>query len=251
MKALLKTKGLWGLVSGTLPCPTPAVEGTPTGDEKEEFFRVWKAKEEEMTRLLWLALEDGQKVHVKGKEDDAVEFGSIRKLPDQFLTSLMACTDKGMQDLKALHPSDYTIKKLDTELLHSMALICTLPAEYATFVSSLLLLSDLDLKKLQATFQSEETQHLSCSTDSTSSLAFRASTTSHIAQKPAASMSDSHCTFCDGFGHLELVHFKKEDVLKLAKGETSKRHKKGCRGGAKGARAMEAAGKQGETGTQI
>ncbi|KDQ55418.1 hypothetical protein JAAARDRAFT_82812, partial [Jaapia argillacea MUCL 33604] len=37
-------------------------------------LRAWKAKEEEVTGLLWLALEDGQKVHVKGQEDDAVEF---------------------------------------------------------------------------------------------------------------------------------------------------------------------------------
>ncbi|KDQ55422.1 hypothetical protein JAAARDRAFT_133811 [Jaapia argillacea MUCL 33604] len=72
MKALLKTKGLWGLVSGTLPRPTPTVEGSLTGDEKE-LLRAWKAKKEEVTGLLWLALEDGQKVHVKGKEDDAVQ----------------------------------------------------------------------------------------------------------------------------------------------------------------------------------
>ncbi|KDQ55040.1 hypothetical protein JAAARDRAFT_115459, partial [Jaapia argillacea MUCL 33604] len=155
-----QTKGLWGLVSGTLPCPIPTVEGKPTGDEKK-LLRGWKAEEEEVTGLLWLALKDGQKVHVKGKEDDAVVFWkasqavhlqqfpgtcfnamnsflSIRKLPDKSLTSLMAQVDKGMQDLKALCPSDYTIEKLNTEL-HSMALICALPAEYNTFVSSLLL----------------------------------------------------------------------------------------------------------------
>ncbi|KDQ59222.1 hypothetical protein JAAARDRAFT_206163 [Jaapia argillacea MUCL 33604] len=154
MKALLKTKGLWDLVSGImLPCPTPAIEGKPTGDEKE-LLRAWKVKEEEVTGLLWLALEDGQKVYVKGKEDDAVEFWKALQA-----VHLQQCPDKGMQDLKALRPSDYTIKKLNAEL-HSMALIHALPAEYNTFVSSLLLLSDLNLKKLQAAFQSEETHSI-------------------------------------------------------------------------------------------
>ncbi|KDQ55421.1 hypothetical protein JAAARDRAFT_111133, partial [Jaapia argillacea MUCL 33604] len=81
-------------------------------------------------------------------------FLSIRKLPNKSLASLMAQVDKEMQDLKALCPSGYTIKKLDAEL-HSMALICALPAEYNMLVSSLLLLSDLNLKKLKAAFQSE------------------------------------------------------------------------------------------------
>ncbi|KDQ53441.1 hypothetical protein JAAARDRAFT_197499 [Jaapia argillacea MUCL 33604] len=204
MKVLLKIKGLWGLVWGMLPCPIPAVEGKPSGDEKE-LLRAWKVKEEEVTGLLWLALEDGQKRRMM-----LLSFGRLCRL--YILTNVL-----GMQDLGALRPSDYTIKELNTEL-HSMALICALPAECNTPVFPLLLLSDLDLKKLQAAFQSEETQHQSHSIDSTTSLDPRASNTPHITQKPTTSMSDSHCTFCDGFGHLQSVCFKKEDVSKLVKG---------------------------------
>ncbi|KDQ61641.1 hypothetical protein JAAARDRAFT_31110 [Jaapia argillacea MUCL 33604] len=121
LKALFKTKGLWGLVSDMLPCPSPTVEGSPTGDEKE-LLRAWKVKVEEVTRLLWLALEDGQKVHVKGKEDDAVKFWkalqavhlqqcpgtcfnamntflSIRKLPDSWIQSPRSSSSVAMQSL--------------------------------------------------------------------------------------------------------------------------------------------------------
>ncbi|KDQ65133.1 hypothetical protein JAAARDRAFT_117914 [Jaapia argillacea MUCL 33604] len=127
---------------------------------------------------FWKALQDVHLQQHPGTRLNATNtFLSIRKLPKS-LASLMPQADKGMQDLKALHPWDYTIKKLNAEL-HSMALICTLPAEYNTFISSLLLLSNLNLKKLQAAFQTEETQHQSCSIDSTTSLTFRASTTPH------------------------------------------------------------------------
>ena len=123
---------------------------------------------------LWLAIEDNQKVHVKDVKGDpqaiwtkleavhlqkkpGARFNAyealflIRKAEEESLPSLMARADKAIQDVKSLRPKDFTLEKLDDELL-SLTLIRSLSAEYSNFASSLLLLDDLTVERLKSTF---------------------------------------------------------------------------------------------------
>ncbi|KZT25622.1 hypothetical protein NEOLEDRAFT_1178396, partial [Neolentinus lepideus HHB14362 ss-1] len=95
-----------------------------------------------------------------------------------------------------------------------MALICTLPAEYNNFISSLLLLNSLDLSKLQSAFQNEESQCFACSIDSSPSLAMVAGTM----YTPSQGIC---CMFCDWEGHTEASCKFKENAAKTQKAKTA------------------------------
>ncbi|KZT18137.1 hypothetical protein NEOLEDRAFT_1196160 [Neolentinus lepideus HHB14362 ss-1] len=166
--------------------------------EERKEVRDWEKRKGQASGQIWLAVEDGQKVHVKEVKSDPAKMWlklkevhvqqkpgtrfnaydallGLRKLEGESLTSLMARADKAMQDICALHPRDFTIDSLDNDLT-SMALIRALPAEYNNFVSSLLLLDSLDLSKLQSAFQNEESQRFARGIDSSPSLAMAAGT---------------------------------------------------------------------------
>ncbi|EPQ54729.1 hypothetical protein GLOTRDRAFT_130080 [Gloeophyllum trabeum ATCC 11539] len=110
---------------------------------------------------------------------------------------------------------DFTIEQLDEELA-PMSLICSLPAEYNNFVSSLLLLDSLSLSKLQSAFQNDETQRTTRGFSSTHSLALKASGSPSFAP-------DVRCSFCDAVGHSEASCFAKEKATKAAKAKTAER----------------------------
>ncbi|KZT20734.1 hypothetical protein NEOLEDRAFT_1036437, partial [Neolentinus lepideus HHB14362 ss-1] len=186
MEAYLKTLDLWDVTDDPTAAPLPEDATNLTTEERKEV-RDWEKCKGQASGQIWLAVEDGQKVHVKDVKNDPAKMWlklkevhvqrkpgthfnaydmllGLRKLEGESLASLMARADKAMQDIRALRPKDFTIESLDNDLA-SMALIralppssLILPSEYNNFVSSLLLLDSLDLSKLQSTFQNEESQ---------------------------------------------------------------------------------------------
>ncbi|KZT18960.1 hypothetical protein NEOLEDRAFT_1078934, partial [Neolentinus lepideus HHB14362 ss-1] len=186
MEAYLKTLDLWDITDDPTAAPLPEDATNPTTEERKEV-RDWDSRfcnnnrKGQASGQIWLAVEDGQKVHVKEVKSDPAKMWlklkevhvqqkpgtrfnaydallGLHKLEGESLTSLMARADKAMQDIRALRPRDFTIDSLDNDLA-SMALIRALPSDYNNFVSSLLLLDSLDLTKLQSAFQNEESQH--------------------------------------------------------------------------------------------
>jgi hypothetical protein len=223
MEAYLSTKELWEYVDGSTPKPAPADPAKPTAEEIKQLA-YWKRKSTKASGEIWLALEDNQKSHVKEVKSDPVQIWTklegvhLQKKPgacfnaydnlfnickeeNESLSALMARADKALQDIKALHPTNFTLEVLDNELL-CMTLIHALPAEYNNFASSLLLLDSLDIDKLKSAFQSEESQHLACNITSSTSLAFQSSLT---------------CLFCSGSTHLEKDCFAKQKASADAK----------------------------------
>ncbi|KAG2341417.1 hypothetical protein BDR05DRAFT_865935, partial [Suillus weaverae] len=89
------------------------------------------------------------------------DFFTIRKRPDESLSTLIARIEEGMAKIQRLRPQDsskpYSLPDLDAELV-SMAMIRALGDNYAQFVLSLILLKSLDKKELKAAFLAEDTQ---------------------------------------------------------------------------------------------
>ncbi|KAF9530062.1 hypothetical protein CPB83DRAFT_892988 [Crepidotus variabilis] len=79
---------------------------------------------------------------------------SIRKGEDKDLQSLVNRVDDAIHSIQDLRPATFTLELLDDELA-SMALICTLPDDYNSFVSSLLLQDSLKKSEVQNTFVRE------------------------------------------------------------------------------------------------
>ena len=134
---------------------------------------------------------------------------NIRKGDNETLSALLARADKALQDIKALHPPEFTINDLDKELL-SMTLICALPTEFNNFASSLLLLDSLDLDKLKSAFQNEESQRLARNVTSPT-LALQSST--------------QHCTFCGGSTHCEKDCYARQKASTEAQEKRKQRNK--------------------------
>ena len=173
MKAYLRVKGLWLLVNGTETRPTD-VEGAAK----------WDIKADKAAGELYLSCSVEQRTHIEAVQDDPVkiwttlasthlqkrpgarfnawdDFFSIRKLPEESLSTLIARIEDGMAKVQELRPTDstkaYTIKELDEELV-CMAMVRSLGEEYSNFASSLMLLKSLDKEELKAAFLAEETQ---------------------------------------------------------------------------------------------
>lgn len=175
MKAYLRTKGLWLLVSGK--------ESRPPASEPEEQAK-WDQKQDKAAGELFLHCSADQRLHFEDVQDDPVkiwttlesthvqqlpatrfnawdDFFTIRKRPDESLSTLIARIEEGMAKIQRLRPQDsskpYSLADLDAELV-SMAMIRALGDDYAQFASSLILLKSLDKKELKAAFLAEETQ---------------------------------------------------------------------------------------------
>jgi hypothetical protein len=151
---------------------------------------------------MWKKLED---VHLQKRPGTRFNvydaLFSICKDDTETLSALMARADKALQDIKALHPSNFTLNMLDKELL-CMTLIRALPEDYNNFSSSLLLLDSFDIDKLQYAFQNEESQRL----------ARNVSGTSHALH----TMASFACFFCGG-PHMEKDCPRKKKASEEAK----------------------------------
>lgn len=237
MWATFVSKGVWPIVNGKHSKPLPDAPD----------FDVFEEKQSQAAGMPYLRLEESQKVHVKDLEEDARAMWerleqvhlikrpgqrfnaydslfSIRKKDDESLTSLLGRVDQSLQRIKDLRPKAFTIDDLDQEL-SSMALICSLPAEYNSFVSSLLLLLQFDCSTLNEAFTTEENQRRTRNLDTSSQVALSTSLSSTSTIKPI-------CDFCGCSGHLEASCFTKQSASTNAK----KIAKDGCPKYGKGTR---------------
>jgi hypothetical protein len=160
MKAYLRVKGLWLLVNGS--------ETRPASDT--DLQAKWDVKADKAAGELYLACSVEQRMHIDAVQDDPVkiwttlasihlqqrpgarfnawdDFFSIRKQPDESLSTLIARIEDGMSKIKELRPTGgkngYTIQDLDAELI-CMTMVRSLGEEYSHFASSLMLLKSLD-----------------------------------------------------------------------------------------------------------
>jgi gag-polypeptide of LTR copia-type/Integrase core domain/GAG-pre-integrase domain len=170
MKAWLMKLGYWRLVAGK--------EKQPSGKSDPDTIEKWEAKAEKAAGEIYLAVENDQRVHFRGYEEDPVrmwalleqahvqkkpgarfnaydDLFSIQKNDDETLVEMAVQIEQAVGNIKNLRPKDFTIDKLDDEL-QCMALIRALPEEYSHFSTSLLLLDSLDKDKILQAFRSEE-----------------------------------------------------------------------------------------------
>lgn len=234
MKALLRSKGLWRLVSGTEARPTAA------GDDQDK----WDAKADKAAGEIMLALEADQRVHIRTVQDDPVaawnalatlyvqqcpgarfvaydEFFSIRKREDESLTSLTARIELAMLKIQELRSQQFTLTSLDDELV-CMAMVRALPPEYSHFTSSLLLLSSLDKATIKSAFMAKDINRKPRAEVS------GASGDSALAAGGARTCGCSPndpCTFCEKPGHCEHMCFARQRAKDAHK--ASKRKGKG------------------------
>lgn len=177
MQAWLRANGVWRIVNGTSTKPT--LPATPTAEETKAFDD-WTLKSDKASGMMYMLVEDDQKIHFNGIEDDPVKIWtalrdihqqkrpgarfnayddlfSIRKQEDETLQTLMNRVDTSIRRIQDLRPTGFDLAKLDDELA-SMAMIRALPDEYSTFASSLLLMDKLDKSAIQQAFVTEEAQ---------------------------------------------------------------------------------------------
>jgi hypothetical protein len=141
----------------------------------------WEQKAEKAAGEIYLLVENDQRVHFRGHEEDPIKMWellvaahlfkkpgarfntyddlfNIRKQNDETLVDLGVRIEKAMQTIQNLRPADFTIDKLDAEL-QCMALIRSLPEEYQHLSTSLLLKDELDKSTILQAFRSEELNH--------------------------------------------------------------------------------------------
>ncbi|KAL4242471.1 hypothetical protein ABKN59_012087 [Abortiporus biennis] len=169
MKALLMRMGAWPIVSGKKLRPLPVDEKQHTA-EKTAAMDKWDDMAYKAAGELFLNLSTNQRTHVQGLDNNPVTmwvklesvhlqkhpsacfnawdaFFSIKKEPDEFLSSLMTRIESGIQKVQNLHPQGYTLDKLEEELV-CMMMARSLPFEFDSFASSLQLLDKFEKSKL-------------------------------------------------------------------------------------------------------
>jgi hypothetical protein len=70
MRAWLRSAGLWCIVDGTTQCPTL---GSPSTDGSQGKIEEWVVKADRAAGLLYLMVEQSQRVHFNGIDDDPVK----------------------------------------------------------------------------------------------------------------------------------------------------------------------------------
>ncbi|KAF8226815.1 hypothetical protein L208DRAFT_344995 [Tricholoma matsutake] len=142
---------------------------------------------------MWELLERGNQSKKPGTCFNTYDdLFSVRKQETEDLEGLIACVSEKVHAIKDLCPSGFTLDDLDNEL-HSMALIRALPNEYSSFVSSLMLIDNLDRSTIHEAFRNEQLNcecHSGFSSDSTSGTALATS-----------SVIGLLCDFCRFKGH--------------------------------------------------
>ena len=145
MQAWLHANQLWRLFSGHLTCPAKPETITEAYTDKDD---QWLEKAERAAGWIYLMVEHDQRIHLASIQDDPVKMWiklekihmakqagahfnayddlfSIRK-EEESLMSLTNRIDTAMHTIQKLRPTDFTLAKLDDELL-SMAMIHSLP----------------------------------------------------------------------------------------------------------------------------
>ncbi|KAJ3558122.1 hypothetical protein NM688_g1102 [Phlebia brevispora] len=248
-------QGLWGIVSGRVVKPVPVDDKNPTSAEQEKVLS-YEEKAEKAVRELYLLVFQKQKVHLAGITDNAAAMWtklesihlqkrpsarfnaydalfSIRKMPDESLTSLMTCVDTAMEKIKNLRPKDFAIDEMDNELV-CMTLIRALPEEYLSFASSLQLMDKFSKEKLQEAFVAEElrTHHQDSLISTSASLA-----AALAAGSPSTTLV---CSFCVLPGHTQVTCYRYNEAKSLASKAAQEKRKKKSKGGKGGQNAAAA-----------
>ncbi|TFY53988.1 hypothetical protein EVG20_g9887 [Dentipellis fragilis] len=225
MAAYLRTKRLWLIVNGSSLKPSP----TPDNDAA---VSDWAEHASQAAGLIFLYLDPSQRIHVQSMQDDPVlmwttlasvhvqkrpgtrfnaydDFFSICLQDSESLQSLMNRIDEGMRTIQNLRPDPYVLKDLDNELV-CMAMVRSLPPEYSTFTSSLLLLDKLDRTSLQDAFRNEEINRLRRGGElGPSALKAAAPASAAAAKAPPRPKSNLKCDYCKRSGHTTEQCYKK------------------------------------------
>jgi len=123
---------------------------------------------------MWTKLEEVHMAKRAGAHFNAYDdLFSIRKEEESFM-SVTNRIDSAMHTIQNLCSKGFTLEKLDEELA-SMAMIRSLPDDYSSFVSSLLLMDKLEKSTIQQAFHTEETQRHHCFETDESAAAFSTS----------------------------------------------------------------------------
>jgi hypothetical protein len=177
MEAWLRASGLWRIVSGKQKTPTVSSAVTQL---EADTLDAWEARVDKAAGWLFLMVEQEQRVHFSGIQDDPVKMWqaleavhrqkkpgmrfnayddlfSIQKLKEEPLQSLINRVEDCKRRIKELRPSNFTLEMLDDELA-SMALIRALPDDFSAFSSSLLLMDKLDKSTIHQAFVTEDIQ---------------------------------------------------------------------------------------------
>jgi hypothetical protein len=208
MRAWLMRNGLWKLVSGKLPKPR----------DDEELLK-WETKAEKAAGEIYLLVENDQRVHFRGKEDDPIEMWklleaahlskrpgarfnayddlfSIRKQDSESLMDLGVRLEKAMQTIQNLRPAQFTIEQLDDEL-QCMALIRALPDEYRHLSSNLLLAEKLDKATILQAFRSDELNR------QRGTQGIEQLNKVQALRRGGRNLADVICFFCQNKGHMK------------------------------------------------
>ena len=171
----LKVNGLFRLVTGTATKPT--VSSEPKAGE-EDALEAWETKQEKAAGMIFLMVEQDQEVHFNGEKDDPVKMWkaledahkqkrpgtrfnaydslfSIRKAEEETLQTLVARVNNSMLEIKQLRSPNFTLDKLDDELV-IMTSIRALGEEFSNLTSNLLLQPSLDKQSLISAFVTED-----------------------------------------------------------------------------------------------
>ena len=144
------------------------------------------------------------------------EFLSISKGEEESLTSLCARVEDNLQKVRSAHSEKLTLAEFEEELA-MMALIRSLPAEFANFRSSLLLIpGSLDFKKVKDAFLQEERNRQPRASEQA---AMKASTTSNSSKRrsQASNRVCTHPTCKNKKGHtLEHCWTRARELTKRA-----------------------------------
>jgi len=218
MKAVLRGKGLWRLVS------EQEKKHTSDPDKQDK----WDDKADKACGLLTLGVEPSQCILFQDVGDDPIkiwttleaahiqkrpgtrfnaydDFFSIRKNESESLQALVSRIETSMSKMQNLRPKNFDLKQSDEELV-CMAMIRALPEEYASFTSSVLLLSTLSKSALQDAFYAEETNHRRRAMDTASGtsetvLFTKSKTGTGNTTKTCKCSPNTSCEFCEKPGH--------------------------------------------------
>jgi hypothetical protein len=210
MTAWLKKAKVWRIVEGT--------RNRPAKEEAE--IRIFEDDWDRAVGELLLWIEDGQKTHVKGVEDDPKkiweklkdahtskrplvrfnaydDFFSIKMKEGETMQQVAGRVDEAMQRIQTLRPTPFTIDQLDKELT-VFGMISALPKEtYSGFISSLLLLDKLEKSTVLEAFRNEQTQRDRSNESSSSDQVL---VSKQVAKAALATASDP-CAVCKGTNH--------------------------------------------------
>nr|GAT43152.1 predicted protein [Mycena chlorophos] len=234
IRAECQRLGVWLIVKGSVTAPT-------SNDADE--IRRWLVDSGKAAGAIFASLENTQRVHVKGMEENPVamwnalerihrqkrpgtrftaynDLFSIEKRPEETLTQLIGRVDTAITLIQDLRPSAHTLQDLDDELA-SIAMIRALPEEYKSFRSSLFLLPQLDKATVTEAFVLEEADRKAqAKKEQELALAMKAAVDAQAAAAAAATGQPSQewCDWCEKGGHTTSA------CRSLARAKTARRN---------------------------